>query len=202
MAKKHKDRKYIQGLISKSVDEIYSTTKDNFLSSCGREITLAIEEILKCYAKKPRGKVILFGNGGSALDAQHMCCELIGRFKKEREGLPAIALNTDISVLTALSNDYSYDIVFCRQVQALINKNDVVIGISTSGNSSNVIRGVEEAKKIGAYTIGLTGDGGGKLKNVVDLCIRVPSNDTPRIQEMHTMVIHIICEVIEEILFN
>jgi len=199
MVKRHKT--HIQNLINKNINEIYSTTQEIFLSFCGKEIALAIEKILECYTRSPKGKVVLFGNGGSALDAQHFCCELVGRFRRERKGLPAIALNTDISVLTALSNDYSYEIVFCRQVQALVNKNDVVFGISTSGNSLNIIRGVEEAKKLGAYTIALTGKDGGKLKNIADLCIRVPSNDTPRIQEMHTMVIHIICDAIEEILF-
>lgn len=150
--------------------------------------------------KKGR-KVILFGNGGSAADAQHIACELAGRFKKERRGLPAISLTTNTSALTAIANDYSYDEVFSRQVDGIVNKGDVVIGISTSGNSVNIIRGVKAAREKGALTVGLTGATGGKLDRIVDICIKVPSNDTPRIQEAHITIGHIICQLVEEGLF-
>ena len=162
-----------------------------------------IEKVSKAIAKSLKNghKVVLFGNGGSAADAQHIACELAGRFKKERRGLPAIALTTNTSTLTAIANDYSYDEVFSRQVEGIVNKFDVAIGISTSGNSTNVIKGVKAAKAKGALTVGLTGATGGKLGKVVDICIKVPSNDTPRIQETHITIGHIICQLVEEGLF-
>ena len=144
------------------------------------------------------GKLLLMGNGGSAGDAQHIAAELVGRFKKERKAMPALALTVDTSSLTALGNDYGFDTIFERQVEALANKNDTVIGISTSGNSENIIRGVNKANSIGAFTIGLLGNDGGKLKDAVNLPIIIPSNDTARIQEVHITIGHIICEIIEE----
>ena len=144
------------------------------------------------------GKLLLMGNGGSAGDAQHIAAELIGRFKKERKAMPALALTVDTSSLTALGNDYGFDTIFERQVEALANKNDTVIGISTSGNSENIIRAVNKANSIGAFTIGLLGNDGGKLKDAVNLPIIIPSNDTARIQEVHITIGHIICEIIEE----
>ena len=144
------------------------------------------------------GKLLLMGNGGSAGDAQHIAAELVGRFKKERKAMPALALTVDTSSLTALGNDYGFDTIFERQVEALANKNDTVIGISTSGNSKNVIRAVNKANSIGAFTIGLLGNDGGKLKDAVNLPIIIPSNDTARIQEVHITIGHIICEIIEE----
>tara|TARA_B100000953_G_C17798486_1_gene351307 strand:- start:194 stop:619 length:426 start_codon:yes stop_codon:yes gene_type:complete len=138
------------------------------------------------------------GNGGSAGDAQHIAAELVGRFKKERKAMPALALTVDTSSLTALGNDYGFDTIFERQVEALANKNDTVIGISTSGNSENVVRAVNKANSIGAFTIGLLGNDGGKLKDAVNLPIIIPSNDTARIQEVHITIGHIICEIIEE----
>ncbi len=138
------------------------------------------------------------GNGGSAADCQHIAAELVGRFKSEREGLPAIALTTDTSILTAIGNDYSFNEIFARQIEALANKGDLVIGISTSGNSENVIRGILKAKKIGCYTVGLLGKDGGKLKNLVDLAIIIPSNNTPRIQECHILIGHIACEIVDK----
>ena len=143
-------------------------------------------------------KVVLFGNGGSAADAQHIACELAGRFKKERRGLPVIALTTNTSALTAIANDYSYEEVFSRQVEGIVNRGDVVVGISTSGGSTNVIKGVKAGKAKGALTVGLTGATGGKLGKVVDICIKVPSNDTPRIQETHITIGHIICQLVED----
>ena len=144
------------------------------------------------------GKLLLMGNGGSAGDAQHIAAELVGRFKKERKAIPALALTVDTSSLTALGNDYGFDTIFERQVEAFANKNDTVIGISTSGNSENIIRAVNKANSIGAFTIGLLGNDGGKLKDAVNLPIIIPSNDTARIQEVHITIGHIICEIIEE----
>ena len=144
------------------------------------------------------GKMMLMGNGGSAGDAQHIAAEFIGRYKKERRPVAAIALTVDSSILTCVGNDYGYDSVFSRQVEGLAKKEDVVIAISTSGNSENVIRGVEKAREIGAKTIGLLGNQGGKLKDKVDLAIVVPSNDTARIQEAHITIGHIICEILDE----
>ena len=149
-------------------------------------------------AVKAGGKVVLFGNGGSAADAQHLAGELVGKFKLERQALPAIALTTNTSTLTAVANDCGYETVFSRQVEALVNEKDVVIAISTSGNSPNVIEAVKTAKKKGARTIGLTSGSGGKLAKVTDLVITVPSKDTPRIQEAHITIGHIVCELVEK----
>lgn len=146
------------------------------------------------------GKIILFGNGGSASDAQHIAAELIGRFKLERRAFPAIALTTDSSILTALGNDYSFDLVFSRQVEALANAQDVIIGISTSGTSANVLAGLKEARKKGAKVISLTGKNGNEIKALSDLCVCVPSDDTARIQETHITIGHAICELVEEML--
>ena len=141
---------------------------------------------------------ILMGNGGSAADSQHIAAELVGRFKKERRAIPAIALTVDTSSLTALGNDYGFDSIFERQVEAHARENDAVVGISTSGNSENVVRALKKANEIGAETIGLVGNNGGKIKEVANLSIIVPSNDTARIQEVHITIGHIICELIEE----
>ena len=147
---------------------------------------------------KNGNKIILFGNGGSAADAQHIAAELIGRFQLERKSFPAIALSTDSSVLTSLSNDYSFDLVFSRQCESLVDKNDLVIGISTSGNSKNVINGLQTAKQIGAYTIGLLGHTDGQINKIVDIAINVDSKSTARIQEAHRIIYHIICELVEK----
>ena len=144
------------------------------------------------------GKLLLMGNGGSAADSQHIAAELIGRFKKERAAIPAIALTVDSSSLTALGNDYGFETIFSRQIEALATAKDAVIGISTSGNSQNVIRALNLARNMGAATIGLMGHGGGKMKDCVDICIVVPSDDTARIQEVHITIGHIICEIIEQ----
>ena len=146
---------------------------------------------------KSGGKVLIFGNGGSAADSQHMAAELVGRFKKERKAMPAIALTTNTSILTALSNDYSYDICFKRQIEALGQKGDIAIGISTSGTAKNVIEAVNKSKEMGIETLAITGKDGGRLKDAADLSIIVKSNDTARIQETHILIIHILCELIE-----
>ena len=140
---------------------------------------------------------MIFGNGGSAADSQHMAAELIGRFKIERNSLPAIALTTDSSIITSLSNDYSFDMIFERQCEGLVLKDDVVIGISTSGTSKNVERGIIASKKKGAKTIALLGSNGGTIKNIVDLDIIVDSEITSQIQEVHRVIYHIICEHVE-----
>lgn len=141
--------------------------------------------------------VLVMGNGGSAADAQHMTGELIGRFKLERKAIPAIALSTDTSVLTSVANDYGVEDIFARQVEGLAREGDVVLGITTSGNSPNVLKAMAAAREKGAFTIGFTGCGGGKLADCVDLCLRAPSDDTPRIQESHGLVIHILCMLVE-----
>jgi D-sedoheptulose 7-phosphate isomerase len=147
-------------------------------------------------------KVILFGNGGSAADAQHIAAEFVGRFAFDRAALPALALSVNTSCITAVGNDYGFDLVFSRQIEALGHAGDVAIGISTSGNSPNVIQAVAVAKKMGLHTIALSGNSGGKLKNAVDHCICVPSNETPRIQECHILIGHIISELVEKAIFD
>lgn len=147
---------------------------------------------------KNGNKILFMGNGGSAADSQHLAAELIGRFQKERDSIPAIALTTDTSILTAIGNDYSFDDIFKRQVQGLANKGDAVFGISTSGNSKNVINALIEAKRKKAFTIALTGKDGGKIKEIADLNIIVQSDVTARIQEGHILIGHILCELIEE----
>lgn len=151
---------------------------------------------------KKDGKVILFGNGGSASDSEHIAAELIGRFKKDRAALPAISLNTNTSVLTSLANDYGYEAVFAKQIEALGKKNDVAIGISTSGKAKNVISGIKQAKKVGMKTIILTGGDGGELAKLADISLIVPSSVTARIQEAHITIGHIICELIEQAFFQ
>ncbi|EEO25007.1 MULTISPECIES: D-sedoheptulose 7-phosphate isomerase [Helicobacter] len=143
-------------------------------------------------------KILICGNGGSAADSQHFAAELTGRYKRERKGLRAIALSTDTSALTAIGNDYGYNHVFSRQVEALAMQGDVVIGISTSGNSQNIINALEVANKIGCITLSLSGRDGGLIKNLCDYSIIAPSDDTPRIQEIHILCIHILCELIEK----
>ncbi len=152
-------------------------------------------------AYKQGKKVILFGNGGSAADAQHIAGEFVGRFYKERKPLPALALHANTSVVTAIGNDYGYDAVFTRQVDAHAVAGDVVIGISTSGNSPNVVTAIQKAKEKGAFTVGLTGGKESQLSHAADLCLRVPSQDTPRIQEAHITLGHIICFLVEQTLF-
>ncbi|HOK40129.1 MAG TPA: SIS domain-containing protein [bacterium] len=157
-------------------------------------------EIVKAY--KNGGKLIIFGNGGSAADAQHIAAELVGRFLKEREPLEAIALNTNVSNLTAIANDYGYDEVFIRQLKCHLKENDIVFGISTSGNSKNVNEAIKYAKTKGNLTIGLTGKDGGELGKLVDIHININKNLSPRIQEAHITIGHILCEIIEEQLFT
>lgn len=151
---------------------------------------------------KSGGKILLFGNGGSAADAQHIAAEFVGRFQRDRRALPAIALNTNTSIMTALSNDYGYDVVFSRQIEALAKSGDVAIGISTSGKAKSVLLAIKKAKEIGAETICLSGGSGGELAKAADLALLIPSTVTARIQEAHITIGHIICQLIEEELFN
>jgi len=166
---------------------------------CGPQIASASALIVDCL--RAGGKILFCGNGGSAADAQHLAAEFVGRFVLERRGLPAIALTTDTSILTAIGNDYGYDAIFSRQVQALGQKGDVLVGISTSGNSPNVLAAVVEAKKLGMKSIGLAGKDGGALAGCVDVPITVRAKVTARVQECHLAIGHIFCELMEQELF-
>lgn len=164
------------------------------------KIASAVQAVIDCY--RANGQTLFFGNGGSAADAQHLAAEFVGRFKLERKALPSLALHTNTSTITALGNDYDFSIVFARQIEAFVSKKDVCIGISTSGNSPDVVKGIDEAKQLGAKTIGLVGKDGGKLAQITDIAIVVPSNDTARIQEAHITIGHIIADLVEKELFG
>lgn len=170
--------------------------KEEILRTGIGKIIEITEVIIECLKKK--GKVILFGNGGSASDSQHIAAELVGRFKKDRLALAAIALTTNTAVLTSLANDYGYEVIFAKQIEALGQKNDVAVGISTSGKAKNVICGLKQAKKMGLKTIALTGGDGGELAKIADISLLVPHPVTARIQEAHITIGHIICELVEE----
>jgi D-sedoheptulose 7-phosphate isomerase len=159
------------------------------------DVVRAAEAIRR--AHRDGGKVLIFGNGGSAADAQHMAAELVNRFQKERKALAALALTTDTSVLTSIGNDYTFDRVFERQVEALGRPGDVAFGITTSGDSPNVLRGIAAARECGMVTIALTGRDGGKAAGMADIHVNVPDGSTPRVQEVHLTLIHVICELIE-----
>jgi len=171
----------------------------NEVSSKMDSLTESIESIAKLAieAIQSNGKIVLFGNGGSAADAQHIAAELVGRYKTTRKGLAAIALTTDSSALTAIGNDFGYEEVFKRQTEALLNKNDLAIGISTTGNSTNVINALQYARSIDARVVGFSGGQGGKMNNICDINLIIPSNDTPRIQEMHILIGHTLCHLID-----
>ena len=158
------------------------------------QMALKISECLKS-----GGKLLFIGNGGSASDSQHLAAEFVGRYEKERRPLAAVALTTDTSILTAVGNDYGFEKIFERQIEALGRKGDVLFAISTSGNSKNILRGVQKAKQLGVYVIGLTGGAGGELKTLADLTLVVPSKKTSRIQETHILVGHILCECVDEL---
>ena len=162
----------------------------------GPQIETLANEIVKSFTSG--GKVILMGNGGSAGDAQHIAAEFVGRYKKERKSYPALALNTNTSSLTAIGNDYGYDVTFSRQIEGFAKPGDIVIGISTSGNSINVYKALELAKKLNCYTAAFLGKSGGTIKDIVDLPLIVKSNNTPRIQECHIFMGHTLCELVEK----
>jgi len=164
------------------------------------QILTAAQRLIAAYGQER--KTLIAGNGGSAADAQHIAGEFVSRFYFDRPGLPSIALNTDTSILTAIGNDYGYHKVFARQVQAQGVSGDVFIGISTSGNSANILEALAMCKEKGIFSIGLTGAKGGKMLDACDLCIRVPSDETPRIQEAHILVGHILCCLVEEAIFG
>lgn len=172
--------------------------KEDLLRTSIGQIIEITDLITACLKKN--GKVILFGNGGSASDSQHIAAEFVGRFKKDRGALAAMALTTNTSILTALANDYGYETVFAKQVEALGHKNDVAIGISTSGKAKNVLLGIRQAKKMGLATVALTGSDGGELIKLADISLVVPSSVTARVQEAHITIGHIICELVEEAL--
>jgi D-sedoheptulose 7-phosphate isomerase len=176
--------------------------KERLLNDTDALETIAhVSEIL-IHAVENDNKVLLFGNGGSAADAQHIAAEFVGRFAFDRPALPALALSVNTSCVTAIGNDYGFDLVFSRQIEALGRAGDVAIGISTSGNSANVLRAVAAAKKMGLHTVALTGCTGGKLRHAVDQCICAPSNETPRIQECHILIGHIIAQLVEQAIFH
>jgi D-sedoheptulose 7-phosphate isomerase len=163
----------------------------------GQSVAQAVALLGDCF--RAGRKVLLFGNGGSAADAQHIAAELIGRYKRERRPLAAIALTTDTSILTAWSNDYQYDTVFARQLEGLGTSGDVAFGISTSGNSRNVVLALQKAKQMGLKTVGLTGRDGGEIAGIVDCSINVPARETARIQEAHIITYHVICEMLDQL---
>ena len=173
--------------------ESFSLEQCTILEKIGNELYNAF---------KKGNKILLCGNGGSAADSQHIAAEFIVRFKRERKSLPAIALSTDTSVLTATANDYNYDVVFSRQIEGLGAKGDVLIAISTSGNSPNILAAVRAAKSLNMKTVGFTGGSGGKLVDLVDLCFVASSKKTPHIQEMHITALHAISEAVEDKLFS
>jgi D-sedoheptulose 7-phosphate isomerase len=161
----------------------------------------AITEVIT-KAFQQGNKVLFCGNGGSAADAQHLAAEFSGRFYIDRDALPAEALHANTSYLTAVANDYSYDVIYSRLIKGLGNKGDVLVGLSTSGNSKNIVLAFEQAKSNGMITVGFTGAGGGKMKDLSDYLVNVPSTDTPRIQEAHILLGHIICQLVEENYFG
>ncbi len=170
-----------------TINKVIETMEESLVQAS----QLAVETL------KNGNKVLLCGNGGSAADAQHIAAELTGRYKTERRGLPGIALTTDTSALTAIGNDYGYDRVFDRQVEALANKGDLIIGISTSGNSKNIVSALKLGRELGCKTLGFSGRDGGAMNEVCDINLIVPSNNTPRIQEMHILFGHTICQIID-----
>ncbi|MBW1741135.1 MAG: D-sedoheptulose 7-phosphate isomerase [Deltaproteobacteria bacterium] len=173
--------------------------KERFIKENMEGLLTVAQRLATCFAAGY--KLLIFGNGGSAADAQHIAAEFVNRFTVERKPLPALALTTDTSILTSIANDYSFDEVFSKQIKALGRKDDIAWGISTSGNSKNVLLAVETARKMGLYTLGLTGCNGGKLSHCCDLALIVDSQATPRIQETHIIVGHILCDLVDRILF-
>ncbi|MFH1729255.1 MAG: D-sedoheptulose 7-phosphate isomerase [Pseudomonadota bacterium] len=186
-------------LIEKKIKES-TLVYEKLYEYCSKDIENTAKAIITCY--KNKNTVFAFGNGGSAADAQHIAAELVVRFYKDRPPLNAYALTTNTSILTACANDYTYNDIFDRQVKASVKEGDIVIGISTSGNSVNVLKALESAKALSAITIGLTGASGGKMNEYCDHLIKIPSTDTPRIQEGHLLSIHLICELVENTIFS
>ncbi|MEI6851379.1 MAG: D-sedoheptulose 7-phosphate isomerase [Bacteroidota bacterium] len=186
----------IANAIAQSIEVKQAILEDKALLSLIEQVSLQAAEILK-----NKGRILLCGNGGSAADAQHIAAELSGRFAFDREPLDAEALSVNTSYLTAVANDYSFDAVYSRLVKAKGRSGDMLIAISTSGNSQNIINAVQSAKELGMVVVGFTGSKGGKMKDLCDHILRIPSDDTPRIQESHIMIGHIFCQLIEDTLF-
>ena len=185
--------------MKKMIESLFQESRDVNEKSCAENVDVMIavvEAIIEAFRNNK--KVLLFGNGGSAADAQHVAAEFIGRFKKERKSLPAISLSTDTSILTSLGNDYGFDVIFSRQIEGLGAPGDVAFGISTSGNSPNVIKGIEKAKEMGLKTVSLTGRDGGALAKLTQMSLIVPATDTARIQESHVCIEHVICQLVEQ----
>lgn len=190
-------REFIQNQIKESIEAKEKILYDNeFLNKISKSAGLIIESY------KKGNKVLICGNGGSAADSQHIAGELVSKFRIDRKALPAIALNTNTSILTAVGNDYDYSNIFERQVEAFGNQGDILIVISTSGNSKNITKALIKAKGLGVTTIALLGKDGGENSKYADISLIIPSNDTPRIQESHIMIGHIICDIVEKELFG
>jgi len=187
----------IKQRIQASIDVKQEILNDDSLVS---RIEQAVEMVTECF--RTGNKVFFCGNGGSAADAQHLAAEFSGRFYIDRGVLPAEALHCNTSYLTAVANDYSFDIIYARLISGIAKKGDIVIGLSTSGNSKNVVQAFEKARELGVYTIGFTGESGGVMKELSNILLNVPSSDTPRIQESHILIGHIICEFVESAIFS
>lgn len=188
---------YIKNQISKSIETKQQILNDESLVAQIKQAGLKCIEIYKNW-----NKTLIAGNGGSAADAQHIAGEFVSRFYFDRPGIPSIALTTDTSILTAIGNDYGYERLFARQLEANGVKGDLFIGISTSGNSKNILEALKVCKNKGIFSVGLSGQSGGAMQELCDLCIKVPSNETPRIQESHILIGHMICAIVEEELFG
>ena len=188
---------YIENQISKSIEAKQKILNDESLLAQIKQAGLKCIEIYK-----NGNKTLIAGNGGSAADAQHIAGEFVSRFYFDRPGIPSIALTTDTSILTAIGNDYGYERLFARQLEANGVKGDLFIGISTSGNSKNILEALKVCKNKGIFSVGLSGQSGGAMQEFCDICIRVPSNETPRIQESHILIGHMICAIVEEELFG
>ncbi|MGI8952925.1 MAG: D-sedoheptulose-7-phosphate isomerase [Chitinophagaceae bacterium] len=187
----------IKNIISSSISVKQNLLKDEETQQKIFDVVIVVSNAFE------KGKKVLFcGNGGSAADAQHLAAEFSGRFYKDRKALPAEALHCNTSYLTAVANDYSYDMIYARMVDGIMNEGDVLVGLSTSGNSGNIVKAFEIAKQKNIFTIGFTGETGGKMNELSDYLFKIPSKDTPRIQESHIMIGHIICELVEEKLFG
>lgn len=174
--------------------------KQDFAGLCGAEICLLVETLVTAFRNGK--KLLIFGNGGSAADAQHLAAEFVNRFLIDRRPLPAIALTTDSSILTSVGNDFSFDDIFVKQIQALGQAGDIALGISTSGNSPNVVKAIEQARAMGLITVALTGGHGGKLLPLADIGLNVPSSFTPHIQEAHLWAEHLVCQLVDETMFG
>jgi D-sedoheptulose 7-phosphate isomerase len=190
-------RDLVRDRIQRSIDAKKILLLDSNFQNLVAQVAMRIVQSLRA-----GGKVFFFGNGGSAADAQHLAAEFVGRYLKERSALPALALTVNSSCVTAVANDYGFELVFARQIEALGKEGDVAVGISTSGTSRNVVCGLQAAKSKSMFTVALTGASGGTMKDVADCTIRIPSEETPRIQECHILTGHVICEIAELMLFG